>query len=81
MSCSVPPLPTPEFAGVTAMETSVAAVTVNEVEPDTPLKVAVMVLVPAATALANPAVLMVATLVVPEVQVTFEVRTCFELSE
>ncbi len=63
------------------MESSVAAVTVIVVDPVMPLKVAVMLLVPAATAVAKPAALMVATLVVAEAHVTLAVRFCMELSE
>src|SRR6202051_532695 len=73
------------FAGVTAMETRAAAVTVNVVVPETPLIVAVIVVGPAPTAVASPmvlaAVLMVATPVALDVQVTEEVMSCFELSE
>jgi hypothetical protein len=73
------------FAGVTAMETRVAAVTVNVVVPETPLIAAVIVVEPAPTAVASPmvlaAVLMVATPVALDVQVTEEVMSCFELSE
>jgi hypothetical protein len=60
--------------GVTAMETSVGAVTVNRVDPLMGPEFAVIVEVPAATAVANPAELMVATLVVAEVHVTELVR-------
>ena len=61
-------------AGVTPMETRVAALTVKVVVPNTLPKAAVMVVAPAATAVASPllppASLMVATFAAPEVQVT-----------
>jgi hypothetical protein len=67
------------------MDTSVAAVTVWVVEFDMPPDVAVIVVVPAATAVTNPlepaALLMVATPVLDEFQVTVVVRFCVELSE
>ena len=60
--------------GVTAIETRVGGFTVKEVDPLIVPEVAVIVEVPAATAVANPAALMVATLVSEEVQVTELVR-------
>jgi len=67
------------------METSVAAVTVRVVEFDMPPDVAVIVVVPAATGVANPsepaALLIVATPVVDELQVTVVVRFCVVPSE
>jgi hypothetical protein len=60
--------------GVTAMEARVGAVTVRRVDPLIAPEVAVIVVVPAATLVANPAELMVATLVPVEVQVTELVR-------
>ncbi len=56
--------------GVTAIETSAGAVTVKMADPLIVPEVAVMVEVPAATEVANPAALMVAALVAEEVQVT-----------
>ena len=65
------------FAGVTAIDCSVAAVTVNTSTGDvTPLKLAVMLLVPAATADARPPAAIVATVGVADVQVTCAVRFC-----
>ena len=67
------------FAGVIAIETSVpvgAAVTVKVVVPCTAPEVAVIVAVPAASALASPAVLMVAKFICWEPQVTLEVKFC-----
>lgn len=71
------------FAGVTAIDTSVGAVTVtvSVVEPVTPPETALIVLVPAATPVANPPAVIVATLVVTELQVTELVKFCVELSE
>ncbi len=75
----VAPTTIEEFAGVTAMETSVAGVTVRTVEPLIEPEVAWIVDVPVPTAVATlPA--MVATLVVPEDHVTELVRFCVLLS-
>ena len=49
------------LAGVTAIDWSAAAVTVMTVEPVTPFIVAEMVEVPVPAAVANPAVVIVAT--------------------
>jgi hypothetical protein len=62
------------FAGVTAIDTSVAAVTVRVVEPLMPPDVASILLVPAATAVANPPAVIVATLVVTELHVASPVK-------
>jgi len=56
-------------------------VTVRVAVPVLPLKAAVMVEVPAATAVARPLLTIVATDVVPELQVTCVVIFCVELSE
>jgi hypothetical protein len=73
------------FVGVTARDTSVAAVTVRVVDPDMFPDVAVIVVVPAATEAAEPlepsALLMVATPALDELQVTAFVRFCVVLSE
>jgi hypothetical protein len=73
------------FVGVTAMETSVAAVTVNVVEPDTEPDVAPMVVVPTLAPVARPllpaALLTVATFALEEAQVTDAVRSCVVASE
>jgi len=60
------------LAGVTAMETSVAVcgVIVNVVEPEMLPNMAVIVVVPAATAVAKPVFEILALLVSDEVQVT-----------
>ena len=69
----------------TAMDSSVAAVTFNVVEPETPAKVAVIVLLPAATEVAMPlkfAVLLIsAAPVLEELQITDVVIFCFVPSE
>src|SRR5271154_5542830 len=64
------------FAGVTAIDCSEAAVTVSTVEPGIDAHVAVMVEVPTAAPLASPDALIVAMVVVPEDQVTLDVRFC-----
>jgi hypothetical protein len=63
-----------EVAGVTAMVATVAEVTVNVAVPLTVPEVAVMTDVPTANEVARPLAVMVATLVVAEVQVTVVVR-------
>ena len=62
------------FAGVTAIDCSVAAVTVSTVEPAIELDVALIVDVPTPAPVASPAPLIVAVVVVPELHVTLEVR-------
>lgn len=73
------------LVGVTAMDTSFAAVTVRVVEPETPSRTAVMVVLPTPADVARPSlpavVETVATVAFDEVQVTVAVRSCFELSE
>lgn len=61
------------FAGVTAIEVNVTA-TANTVAPLTVPEVAVIVVVPAATPVASPAVLIVATAAADELQVAELVR-------
>ena len=68
------------LAGVTEIDCSVAPVTVSSVEPTIDPDVALMVLLPAASADANPAALMVAVGVVPEDHVTEDVKFCVLLS-
>jgi hypothetical protein len=79
-NCSVDPATIEGFAGVTAIDCSVAAVTVSKVEPLMDDDVAVMVEVPTAAPLAKPAALIVAVAVVPDDQVTVEVKFCVEPS-
>jgi hypothetical protein len=73
------------LAGVTAMETSVAAVTVRAVEPAMLPDAAVTVVEPAATGVARPlepaALLIAATPVLEELHVTDAVRFCVVPSE
>ncbi len=66
--------------GVTSIVDRVAAVTVSVVLPETPPKVAVIVVVPAATDVARPALSIVATPVFDELQVTWVVKSCVVLS-
>jgi hypothetical protein len=67
------------------MDTSVAGVTVRYVDPDIPPDVAMIVVDPVATEEAEPlelaALLIVATPVLDELQVTAVVRSCVVLSE
>src|ERR1700735_2504679 len=81
VNCCVAALAIEGFAGVTAIDTSVTAVTVSVADPRRAPEAALMVLVPAATPVANPPVVIVATLVVPELHVTELVKFCVELSE
>src|SRR5438309_4977332 len=81
VNCWVSPSARPGLAGVTAIEVRVAAVTVSVVFPETPPKVAVIVMGPAAaTDVAKPfelvALLMVAKPVLDELQATWVVRSC-----
>jgi hypothetical protein len=62
------------FAGVTAIETRAAAVTVRMVDPLTVPELAEMVVVPTLFAVARPPLEMVATPVDEELQVTVLVR-------
>ena len=78
MNCCVIPLAIDGLAGVTAIDCSVAAVTVSTVDPTIEPEVALIVLVPAATPVARPPTVMVA--VVPEAQVTEAVTFCVLLS-
>jgi hypothetical protein len=70
--------------GVTARESSIAGLTVSEVDPDMPPEVAVIVVEPEVTEVASPfepaALLMVATPLDEELQVTDAVRSWVELS-
>jgi len=70
VNCWVFPAGTLGLAGVTAIEDKVAAVTVRVVCPEILPEVALMVEVPAALAVARPLLTIVATDVVPELQVT-----------
>ncbi len=76
VNCCVAPLAIDGFAGVTAIDCSVAAVTVSRVEPLIDDDVAAMVEVPTPAPVARPVVLIVAVAVVPELQLTVLVRFC-----
>jgi hypothetical protein len=69
-SASVTPAPTTGDVGVTAIETSVAGVTVSVAVPATPASAARMVVVPGPTPRARPVAEMVATAVLVELHVT-----------
>ncbi len=64
------------LAGVTVMDVRVGACTVRVVLPVIPPKVAEIVLVPVATAVASPAAVMVATAVFEEAHATCPVMFC-----
>jgi hypothetical protein len=68
-------------AGMTASVCSVAVVTVSVVDPERLFDVALTREEPAATAVARPPDVIVATVAVPEVQVTVAVTSCDEPSE
>src|SRR5271167_5013755 len=80
VNCCVLPAATDGFTGVTAMDTSVAAVTVSVVLPTTLPLVAEIVVLPAFSADANPPLLIVAVTVLDDAHVTLAVRFCVELS-
>src|SRR6266478_5496450 len=79
VNCCVAPLLIEGFAGVTAIDTSVAGVTVSSVEPLMLPLVALIVVLPTFKAAAKPVVLMVATVAVPEAHTALP-STCVELS-
>jgi hypothetical protein len=81
VNCFVLPATTDGFTGVTAIETSVAALTVSVVEPETLPEVALIVVVPACNAEARPVGLIVPVVVFVEDHVTVLVRFCVLLSE
>ena len=80
VNCCVVPSGIEGFVGVTAIETSAAAVTVNVVLPAIEPEVAVILAEPVPTALANPGdvatLLIVATVVVSELHCTVFVMFC-----
>ena len=76
VNCCFSPAGTDGDAGVTAIEVSTAAVTVNVAAPWMVPDVAVIVAVPFATLVASPPLLIVAIVVADEVQVTVLVRFC-----
>ena len=79
MNCCVAPAPIEEFTGVTAIDTNVA-VTVRFVEPLMEPEVARIVVLPVATPVASPPLVIVATAVFVELHVTELVRFCVLLS-
>ena len=81
VNCCVLPTVTVGFAGVTAIENRVAAVTVIVVDPLTLHEVAEIVEVPAFKAEAKPPAFTVAVAVLDEAQATLPVRFCVLLSE
>jgi hypothetical protein len=81
VNCCVVPFAIVELAGVTAMETSVAVVTVKEAEPLMEPLVAVTVVEPVATPVARPLAETVATPVGEVVHVAVLERFCVVLSE
>ena len=72
------------FAGVTSIATKVAEVTVRAVDADTPARNAVIIVEPGIAVVTIPfepaALLMVATAVTEELQVTAAEMSCTELS-
>jgi hypothetical protein len=76
VNCCVVPRGTVGIAGVTAMETNTALVTVIVVEPVIEPELAVIVAVPTPVLVARPLEVMLATDVRDELQVTVLVRSC-----
>ena len=75
VNCCVEPLAIDGLDGVTAIDSNFAAVTVSTSAVGvTPLRLAVMVLVPTARPVARPALVMVAAAGVADFQVTFVVK-------
>ena len=74
MNCCCWPATIEALAGVTAMDTNTGAVTVRLVEPLMGPEAALIVVLPAATAVASPPAPMVATEVALEVQAAVLVR-------
>jgi hypothetical protein len=74
--CWVAPAVRKASTGATVIDCSVGATTVSVVEPETEPRVAMIVVVPVATVLARPPALMVAALVLLELQVTELVMFC-----
>lgn len=68
-------MPSVSPTGVTAIDTTLGAVTVKVVDWDTPARLAEIVVEPVANALTMPAELIVAVLVDDELQVTIEDRS------
>lgn len=85
MNCAVDPKAMLELPGVTAIDTRVGLPTVNRVVPEILPNLAVIVLPPAVIGVANPlepgALLIFATALSEEFQITKVVRFCVVLSE
>jgi hypothetical protein len=81
VNCSVSPMGRLVLAGVTAIDWSAAAVTVKPVDPEMVPSVAEIVTGPGATAVANPALLIVAHVVSDEAQVTRLVKFSVDPSD
>jgi len=80
VNCCVPPAATEGITGVTAIETSVAGVTVSKVFPLTLPLVALIVVLPVSSAEARPALLIVAAVAFDDAHVTFAVTVRVEAS-
>ena len=81
VNCFVFPTGMLGLTGVTVMEDKVAEVTVRSVFPEILPEIAVIVVVPAATAVARPVLLTVAIDVLEELQVTWVVISWLVPSE
>src|SRR5690349_20402585 len=75
MNCCVLPITTEALAGVTPIDTNAGSVTNRLEEPLIEPRVATIVVLPWATVVASPALLMVATPGAEELQVTVPVRS------
>jgi hypothetical protein len=75
VNCSVCPLATLGLEGVMAMDTRTPAVTVSVVDPETPLKEALIFELPGVKLVASPVELIVATERVSDVHVAVFVRS------
>jgi hypothetical protein len=80
VSCKVSPAATLALAGPTAIEATLAAVTVRSLLPVTPLIVALIELAPAATPVARPLVETVALVVSLDAQVAVDETSLVEPS-
>src|ERR1700733_2890522 len=77
VNCCVPPFTIDGLAGVTAIDTNIGGVTVSVVEPLIEPELACIVVLPAPTPVASPPLVIVATVVLLEVQLTELVRFCW----